>query len=61
MQGSHCFECGPDVSVDEDGCCAMCGRDAMWYGTCRCEDFVDYEQPCPQCLHEDAMEKSKAD
>ena len=50
-QGSHCLECGPDVRVDEDGCCASCGRDSMWFkgGECRCDDFDD--GPCPQCLH----------
>jgi protein gp37 len=31
-QGSDCPGCGWMVSVDEDGCCATCGRDAMWYG-----------------------------
>lgn len=31
-QGSDCAECGFDVRVDEDGCCASCGEDAMWYG-----------------------------
>lgn len=24
-----CVECGPDVPVDEDECCQLCGRDAM--------------------------------
>lgn len=50
-QGSHCLECGPDVRVDEDGCCVTCGRDSMWYTDmpCRCEDFED--GPCPNCLH----------
>lgn len=29
LQRPHfvCPECGPLVSVDEDGCCAMCGAD----------------------------------
>lgn len=51
-QGSHCLTCGPNVAVDEDGCCASCGRDAMWYAgqDCRCSDFDD--GPCPQCLHD---------
>jgi hypothetical protein len=25
-------ECGPDVEVDEDGCCVTCGSDATYYG-----------------------------
>lgn len=51
-QGSHCLECGINVSVDEDGCCTTCGRDALWFegGDCRCADFDD--GPCPQCLHD---------
>jgi len=54
-QGSHCAECGPNVKVDEDGCCSSCGRDAMWYrgGHCYCETFEDGKK-CPQCLHEDS-------
>ena len=28
---TECFDCGPDVSVDEDGCCS-CGLDALRYG-----------------------------
>ncbi len=24
----HCAHCGPHVKIDEDGCCATCGRDA---------------------------------
>lgn len=53
-QGSHCLECGPNVYVDEDGCCSTCGRDSMWWkdGECRCDSFDD--GPCPQCLHEDS-------
>jgi protein gp37 len=31
-QGSDCPECGYMVRVDEDGLCASCGRDVMWYG-----------------------------
>lgn len=27
-----CPHCGPDVHVDEDGCCATCGCDAMGQG-----------------------------
>ena len=27
-----CPQCGPDVRVDEDGCCALCGADAMGAG-----------------------------
>lgn len=26
---SLCVECGPDVKVDEDGCCITCGNGAM--------------------------------
>ncbi len=26
---SFCCECGPNVTVDEDGCCAGCGGNAM--------------------------------
>ncbi len=50
-QGSHCLECGPNVPVDEDGCCVTCGRDSMWYegAPCRCKDFES--GACPQCLH----------
>ena len=28
---SYCVDCGPDVAVDEEGCCA-CGQDAVRYG-----------------------------
>ena len=27
-----CAQCGPDVRVDPDGCCATCGSDAVGYG-----------------------------
>lgn len=27
--GSLCLECGPNVPVDEYGCCPTCGRDAI--------------------------------
>ena len=30
--GSWCPQCGPDVSVDEDGCCQGCGCDAVGEG-----------------------------
>jgi hypothetical protein len=33
VQGSWCPECGPDVKVDEDGCCAHCGADACGRGS----------------------------
>ena len=23
-----CVDCGPNIKIDEAGCCAMCGRDA---------------------------------
>ena len=29
LSGSLCVECGPDVNVDEDGCCTMCGGTAL--------------------------------
>lgn len=29
---SWCPSCGPDVAIDEDGCCAMCGADAVGEG-----------------------------
>ena len=29
---TNCLECGPDVAVDEEGCCVSCGRDALMYG-----------------------------
>ena len=29
---TNCPDCGPDVQVDEDGCCATCGVDALFYG-----------------------------
>lgn len=28
-RASLCVECGPNVRVDEDGCCAACGASAM--------------------------------
>jgi protein gp37 len=31
-QRTTCKEHGEDVRVDEDGCCATCGLDALWYG-----------------------------
>lgn len=36
---SLCVECGPNVSVDEDGCCAACGATAMgaWLNKHRAE------------------------
>lgn len=30
--GSWCPQCGPDVGVDEDGCCATCGATAVGDG-----------------------------
>jgi len=27
-----CPQCGPDVDVDEDGCCDVCGADAVGPG-----------------------------
>lgn len=38
---TNCAECGPDISVDEDGCCLMCGRDAVFYGRQPREDDDD--------------------
>ena len=29
MRRTLCVECGPDVSIDEDGCCTMCGNGAI--------------------------------
>lgn len=29
MTYTFCVECGPEVKVDEDGCCEECGRDAV--------------------------------
>jgi len=29
---TSCPECGRNVSVDEDGCCTGCGRDAVYFG-----------------------------
>lgn len=29
---TSCPECGRNVPVDEDGCCTMCGEDAVHYG-----------------------------
>lgn len=26
----RCPDCGPGIAVDEDGCCATCGRDCTW-------------------------------
>ena len=26
---TFCVECGPDVSIDEDGCCLSCGTSAV--------------------------------
>lgn len=30
--GSWCPQCGPDVTTDEDECCASCGADALGDG-----------------------------
>jgi hypothetical protein len=30
--GTWCFDCGPDVGVDEDGCCVTCGDGALGDG-----------------------------
>ena len=27
-----CVDCGPNIKIDEAGCCAMCGRDAAMKG-----------------------------
>lgn len=32
VQDGVCIECGDLKSVDEEGCCPTCGRDAMCYG-----------------------------
>jgi uncharacterized Zn finger protein (UPF0148 family) len=32
MIKTWCPQCGPDVHIDEDGCCAMCGADAAGDG-----------------------------
>lgn len=37
---TNCPECGPNVKVDEDGCCLGCGRDAVFYGHRRQEELV---------------------
>lgn len=40
-----CPQCGPAVAVDEDGCCAICGADAMGPGAaaaCRVLTEVEY-------------------
>lgn len=29
---TDCPECGPDVAIDEDGCCRGCGADAAHFG-----------------------------
>jgi hypothetical protein len=29
---TSCVTCGPDVHVDDEGCCLGCGHDALWYG-----------------------------
>jgi hypothetical protein len=29
---TECVQCGPDVKVDEDGCCNGCGTEAVRYG-----------------------------
>lgn len=29
MNRTFCVECGPNVKVDEDGCCVTCGGNAM--------------------------------
>lgn len=33
-----CSLCGPHVSADEDGCCAMCGKDCA-ARRCRCVEL----------------------
>jgi hypothetical protein len=38
-----CPECGPDVKVDEDGCCTMCGCTAMGVGV-ECVGFMAKER-----------------
>jgi len=42
-----CKECGPRISVDEDGCCTMCGRDAEIYG----EIQEKKERQCRDCRY----------
>ena len=32
LSGPWCAQCGPDVRVDEDGCCASCGDDVTGEG-----------------------------
>ena len=32
MPWTNCPDCGRNVAVDEDGCCSMCGADALHYG-----------------------------
>lgn len=48
-----CPECGPHVRIDEDGCCATCGRD-----TDHIEDALGMvaarrPQPCSVCRRDD--------
>ncbi len=37
---SWCPECGPNVMVDEDGCCQMCGSTAMGPGATKAHDLA---------------------
>jgi hypothetical protein len=30
--GTWCAQCGPDVAIDEDGCCSTCGGEAVGEG-----------------------------
>jgi len=39
--GSWCPQCGPDVKVDEDGCCIHCGCDCTGDGA---ELALNYEK-----------------
>lgn len=56
--GTWCPHCGPDVSCDEDGCCAACGATAVGEGVeqalalrARLEPATGAEEvdDCPLC------------
>lgn len=53
--GSWCTQCGPHVSVDEDGCCNACGCSAVGQGADEAHatiaDLRDRLAPwtCPSC------------
>ncbi len=63
--GSWCSQCGPDVRVDEDACCVVCGLDAIGFGAdqaLRTRDWVAKQEctcqsgECEPCRARKALE-----